>query len=132
MCAKVCNLLPGLQKDFLFLRYTQVYEPSVRLTATTENDYYGYRSLYGLKVLSWLDQAYLAYGAATEVLSDSTCQKRIICELQSTPKEDKTWLASKLTPILQNKNVYQKIGSAKKCRELYPNCHQLTKYENKL
>ena len=92
--ARIDQFLLDYYGPELYDRYTQ-YDPLDYgingLTATTENDYYGYRSLYGLKVLSWLDKSYLAYEVAKESLSDSQCFVKIFCDLQNKPKEDKNW-----------------------------------------
>ena len=47
--ARIDQLLLDYYGPQIYERYTNTYEPNIRLTATTENDYYGYRSLYGLK-----------------------------------------------------------------------------------
>ena len=130
--AKIDQLLLEYYGPELYDRYTNLYEPpGLRLTATTENDYYGYRSLHGLQVLSWLDQAFKAYEATQEILEKPNCLKRISCELKSRPEDDKTWLASKLEKLIlnDNNNGIFTLGQAEKCRDLYPNCHKLTRYE---
>ena len=136
--ARIDQLLLDYYGPQIYERYTNFYDPNVRLTATTENDYYGYRSLYGLKVLGWLQEAHLAYGATKEVIQDPTCQKRLICELKSTPKEDKTWFASKLDTFYNsvysadNQDIFYEIGYRNKCQNIYTGCHDFEKYEDKL
>lgn len=107
----------------------------MRLTATTENDYYGYRSLYGLRLLGWLEQAYLTYGAAEEILKNPICQKRLICEIRSTPVEDKTWLANKILSAYDalsgNEIIFSQLGHRDKCQKHYADCQKLSEYEQK-
>ena len=134
--ARIDQLLLDYYGPQIYERYTNIYEPNIRLTATTENDYYGYRSLYGLKVLSWLEKAHLAYGAATEVISNPNCQKRLICEIKSTPKEDKTWFGSNLdnlyNSVFSEQDIVYKIGHRDKCQNIYKGCDDFEKYEARL
>ena len=71
--ARIDQFLLDYYGPELYDRYTQSdpwpYSENA-LTATTENDYYGYRSLYGLKILSWLEKAHLTYGVAKEILQN--------------------------------------------------------------
>ena len=100
--ARIDQFLLDYYGPELYERYTQ-YDPINfglnGLTATTENDYYGYRSLYGLKILSWLDKSYLAYEVAKETLSDFSCYEKIFCDLQKMPKEDKNWVLNTLSDM---------------------------------
>ena len=125
----------------LYDRYTTTFDPNqddqnfIRFSATTEKEYYGYRSLYGLKILGWLAQAQQAYGAAKEVLASPICQKSLRCVLKSTPKEDQTWLATKLASLYhmlyhddQDSNDLHQLGRQDICQKKYPGCHQLEKY----
>ena len=137
--AKIDQILLEYYGPELYERYTNIYEPQddkFRLTATTEKDFYGYRSLYGLRILGWLEKAHLAYGAAQEVLNNPKCRKRLGCELKSIPAEDRTWLASNLANIYNN--IYDpddfdfKLGFYKKCAEMFPGCPGLSEYEQKL
>ena len=134
--ARIDQLLLDYYGPQIYERYTNIYEPNIRLTATTENDYYGYRSLYGLKILGWLEKAHLAYGAATEVITNPNCQKRLICEIKSTPKEDKTWFGSNLdnlyNSVFSEQDIVYKIGHRDKCQNIYKGCDNFEKYEAKL
>ena len=126
----------------LYDRYTNTYDPYLpKLTATTENVYYqnyGYRSLYGFKILGWLETAHLAYGAAKEVLEHPECQKRLICELKSTPKEDLSWSISKLMPLVnfifedseKNNEITFELGHKEICWKNYKGCDNLIRFES--
>ena len=136
--ARIDQLLLEYYGPQIYERYTNIYEPNtnIKFTATTEKDYYGYRSLYGLKILSWLEKAHLTYGVAKEILQNPNCQKRLICELKSTPEEDKTWLGSNLdnfyNSVFSDEEVFYKIGYRHKCQDIYEGCHGFEKYESKL
>ena len=132
----------------LYDRYTNTYDPYMpKLTATTENVYYqnyGYRSLYGYKILGWLETAHLAYGAAKEVLERPECQKRLICELKSTPKEDLSWSSLKLLPLVNyffvdnsssennnnNDEITFELGHKEICWKNYKGCDNLVQFES--
>ena len=119
----------------IYDRYTTTYDQYYqmpKLSATTANQWYGYRSLYGYKILGWLETAYLAYGAAKEVLDSPECQKRFVCELKTRPKEDLSWLGSKLVDIMANsddENEVFDVGQSEKCQRIYRGCAKLSLYE---
>jgi hypothetical protein len=123
----------------MYDRFTTSYAGSdimSGMTATTENDYYGYRGLYGLRVLGWLDTAHVAYGAAKEAISSQKCQKRLICEIKSTPNEDKSWMSSSLSSVYEavfssrDQNELFILGHQEFCQELFPGCREMDKYRN--
>ena len=138
--AKIDEILLEYYGPQLYDRYTNTYEPSVRLTATTAEDYYGVRSLYGYRLLGLLEQAHLAYGAAKEVLSNPGCQKRLACEIKATPADDRTWMASKLADLYDlvfkndiiDNEVFEVGYQREKCAKIYQDCPQLSEYEAKL
>lgn len=128
--ARIDQFLLDYYGPQMYDRFTTEYEPlkaeGPHFTATTANKYYGYRSLYGLKVLGWLEHAHLAYGAAKEVLKDPTCKKRLICELKSTPIEDKSWWTRKLEPVYEliysDQNEIFQLGRKDICQQYYQGC----------
>ena len=85
--------------------------------------------------MGWIEKAHLAYGAAAEVITNPNCQKRLICELKSTPKEDKTWVGSNLDSLYNSvfsssdQNIVYKIGYRDKCQHIYKGCKDFEKYE---
>ena len=93
------------------------------ITATTENDYYGYRSLYGLKILSWLERSYLAYEATKEILSDDQCYQQFVCQLVSMPQEDRSWLIQQFEWIWEHPKKQQE-----NCLKKNFACHKYEKY----
>ena len=124
--ARIDQFLLDYYGPELYDRYTQ-YDPlqGLGLTATTENDYYGYRSLYGLKILSWLDKTYLAYEATKEMLSDEKCYEQFVCRVVGMPKEDQSWL------IQQFEMIWGDLKNVQCEKENSVTCHSFEKYVKK-
>ena len=124
--ARIDQFLLDYYGPELYDRYTQSdpwpYSENA-LTATTENDYYGYRSLYGLKILSWLERSYLAYEATKEILSDDQCYQHFVCQLVSMPQEDRSWLIQQFEWIWEHPKKQQE-----NCLKKNFACHKYEKY----
>ena len=119
----VQNLLEHPTNNFS-LKLILIYSVTANaITATTENDYYGYRSLYGLKILSWLERSYLAYEATKEILSDDQCYQQFVCQLVSLPQEDRSWLLQQFEWIWEHSNKHQE-----NCVKKNFTCHKYEKY----